>query len=198
MSQRKNICPQQPGPTSDFPEIITCGRNIPTCGPHQCRLWWGDRRWEVEKLDCPPVSWLYRKSDVAWDGLCLVPACPLAEVTGAIWDFLHTGNLTVPEKNRLESRPRGLLLWSVSSPQQKALGHAASKLWRVHVSIGGLYPNPFGFFFFKTCLFVFRIKKTELALKSKPIYICNFKMQLRWMIAFCKWNAFTAHFLFWE
>lgn len=80
-------------------------------------------------------------------GWCLVPACPLAEVTGAIWDFLHTGNLTVPEKNRLESRPRGLLLWSVSSPQQKVLGHAASKLWRVHVSIGGLYPNPFGFFF---------------------------------------------------
>lgn len=59
-------------------------------------------------------------------------------------------------------------------------------------------PKPLWFFFFKTCLFVFRIKKTELALKSKPIYICNFKMQLRWMIAFCKWNAFTAHFLFWE
>lgn len=56
VSQRKNICPQQPGPISDFPEIITCGRNIPTCGPHQCRLWWGDRRWEVEKLDCPPAS----------------------------------------------------------------------------------------------------------------------------------------------
>lgn len=86
-------------------------------------------------------------------GFRLVPACTLAEVTGAIWDFLHTGNLTVPEKSRLESRPRGLLLWSVSTSQQKVLGHAASKLWRVHVSIGGLYPNPFGFFLRHVCLF---------------------------------------------
>lgn len=50
------------------------------------------------------------------------------------------------QRDRLEFRPRGLLLWSVSSLQQNVLGHSASKLWRNPSFYRQSLPKPLSFF----------------------------------------------------